>query len=286
MTLRTLVAALGLALLFPLSATAQIEPDPATGQRTITSTTSGDIVLGPLTGRGTATIQLTGTWVGTFPIEGSLSRTCTTDTSGYATIPGTSSLTSNGLTQITVAGIRCIRLPDSGWSSGTVVVHMQASNAGGVGTSAAGGDASAANQTTIIGHVDGLEAALATLDGRVDGLETLITALNSIQTPATRTDTYTGVANGTAIDGSARNFKYYGIKVTGTGASATSWTAEIQVSFDNSTWNTIETHATADLDATTRWTPLPAGALYVRSRVTAVVLGSATNIVVRLFAQP
>lgn len=52
-----------------------------------------------------------------------------------------------------------------------------------------GGDASAANQVTIIGHVDGIETALTTLLGYVDGLEgftdgveTLITSTNTLLT--------------------------------------------------------------------------------------------------------
>jgi hypothetical protein len=40
---------------------------------------------------------------------------------------------------------------------------------------AGGGDASAANQTTIIGHLDGVETTLTAIDGRVDGLEALAT---------------------------------------------------------------------------------------------------------------
>lgn len=42
-----------------------------------------------------------------------------------------------------------------------------------------GGDASAANQTTMIGHLDGVEATLTAIDGRVDGLETLVTSTNT-----------------------------------------------------------------------------------------------------------
>lgn len=41
------------------------------------------------------------------------------------------------------------------------------------------GASTSANQTTIIGHVDGIETVLATIDGRVDGLETLITSTNT-----------------------------------------------------------------------------------------------------------
>lgn len=42
-----------------------------------------------------------------------------------------------------------------------------------------GGDASAANQTTIIGHVDGIETLLTSIAGYVDGLEALIGTSNT-----------------------------------------------------------------------------------------------------------
>lgn len=41
------------------------------------------------------------------------------------------------------------------------------------------GAATSANQTTIIGHVDGIEALLTTIDGRVDGIEALIGTTNT-----------------------------------------------------------------------------------------------------------
>jgi hypothetical protein len=39
---------------------------------------------------------------------------------------------------------------------------------------AAGGDATAANQVTIIGHLDGVEGSLTTITGHVDGIEALL----------------------------------------------------------------------------------------------------------------
>ncbi len=57
------------------------------------------------------------------------------------------------------------------------------------GTVAVTGVATAANQTTIIGHVDGIEtligttnSTLTTIDGRVDGLETLVGTTNTTLT--------------------------------------------------------------------------------------------------------
>lgn len=70
------------------------------------------------------------------------------------------------------------------------------------------GVATAANQTTIIGHVDGIETligttntTLSTIDGRVDGLETLSTATNTkLDTVITHVDgleTLIGTTNST-----------------------------------------------------------------------------------------
>lgn len=112
---------------------------------------SDNVTLFPLQSRGSATIQLKGTWTGTLPIEGSLDLTCNTTTGTYATLPGTSSLTANGLTTVTVSGVRCLRLSGSGWASGTATVTMQASGAGGGG-----------NATVSVGSVSGNAAASAT----------------------------------------------------------------------------------------------------------------------------
>lgn len=164
MKIRTLCAALALVALLPGLAFAQVETDPTTNVRQITSTSATqDVILGPLTSRGTATIQLYGTWVGTYPIQGSLSRDCTTGGT-YFTIPGTSSLTSNGGTQVTVAGIRCIKIPASGWVSGTTNVIIQASGTGG------GGPASLDSS--------GLATEL-TLTSVRDSLNTLLTQLGT-----------------------------------------------------------------------------------------------------------
>lgn len=46
------------------------------------------------------------------------------------------------------------------------------------------GVATAANQATLNGYVDGIETQLTTIDGRVDGLEALLTAISSKLTGA------------------------------------------------------------------------------------------------------
>lgn len=53
--------------------------------------------------------------------------------------------------------------------------------------------ATAANQTTVIGHLDGVETLLTTIDGRVDGLEALLTTqagfLDGLETAIALTNT-------------------------------------------------------------------------------------------------
>lgn len=87
------------------------------------------------------------------------------------------------------------------YDNGKFLRYTPCNENGAIKTTGAGGgsgDASAANQTTMIGHVDGLEGLITstntkldTLDGRVDGLESLITALSakfpSAATPADNT---------------------------------------------------------------------------------------------------
>ena len=59
-----------------------------------------------------------------------------------------------------------------------------------------------------------------------DGLSVKITNPGDISggggsvSPETRNDTYTAVGNGTAINASTKNLKYFGMRVKGTGAAA------------------------------------------------------------------
>jgi hypothetical protein len=98
-----------------------------------------------------------------------------------------------------------------------------------------------------------------------------------------RADTYSAAATGKAIDTSAASRKWYGVQVKGTGAAATSWTVNLQVSLDGTNFVTIITHAsTTDSDGDILWLSTPAPALHFRSVVSAVVLGSATSLVVTI----
>jgi hypothetical protein len=71
--------------------------------------------------------------------------------------------------------------------------------------------------------------------------------------------------------------KWFGVQVRGVGAAATSWTVELQVSLDGTNFVTLTTHSdSTDANGDILWISTPAPALWFRSEVTAVTLGSAT----------
>ena len=90
------------------------------------------------------------------------------------------------------------------------------------------GAATSANQTTIIGHVDGIEALLTTISGNVDGVETLLgtidTSLNNIEaasgavTPAAPAASSVGVASAQILASAT----YKRIELTNTSTSTIS----------------------------------------------------------------
>jgi len=187
-------------MLVPGVVWAQNDADQVAPAATITSTTSGDVVLGPMTGRGSATVQFLGTWTGTYAIEGTLGANCH-QTAGaaaatWATVPNTTSITGNGLTKVDVSGIRCIRVNDSGWASGTTTVIISASSAGGGGAGGTLGDvevsivgfATEAKQDSLIGYVDALETAFGT-----DAI------FGTAGTPDADVLSVQGITNGTAL---------------------------------------------------------------------------------------
>lgn len=101
---------------------------------------------------------------------------------------------------------------------------------------------------------------------------------------ATRADTYTGTANGTAVDVSVKPCSKYALQVKGTGAAATVWTVRLEGSLDGTTYTEVMRHSSANpvgnnADGATVW--VDAGPfLYFRSRCSdTLTLGSATNIV-------
>jgi hypothetical protein len=105
---------------------------------------------------------------------------------------------------------------------------------------------------------------------------------------STRSDTFTSTGNGTAVDASTRPMRSFALQVTGTGATPTSWTVVLEGSLDGTTFTTLITHVNGtNGNGATAWgdavdTPV----LYFRSRVSALSLGSATNIIALVLGVP
>lgn len=238
----------------------------ASGSKTGTITANATSVTIDTEGMGSVTVELSGTWVGTvsFYVEGLNGTTNPIDVA-KADAEGTfvNSSTANGIWRASVSGYKRFSATTTAYTSGTIQVALLASEPDSASGSAGGGagsaDSSAANQTLQI----------------------------NLASPAARSDTYTTTATGTAVDGSLRNFKFFGIRVTGTGAAPTSWTVVLEVSVDGTTYNTLLTHTnTTDSNGAAQWSASPAPGLKFRSRCTALSLGSATNIVVDIIGAP
>jgi hypothetical protein len=99
-----------------------------------------------------------------------------------------------------------------------------------------------------------------------------------------RSDTYTTTTTGTAVDASTYPVKSFSIQVKGTGAVPTSFTVVLEGSLDGTNFDTITTFDSATLaDGKIKFTGAADYPVrYFRSRVSALALGSATNIVVTL----
>lgn len=100
---------------------------------------------------------------------------------------------------------------------------------------------------------------------------------------STRADTFTTTASGTTVNTSTSPLKSFTISVKGTGASATTWDIRLEGSLDNVNFTQILQHTNTTGDGV----PLFSGSnfypsLYFRSRVSGLVLGSATNVVVTI----
>lgn len=257
-------------------------------------------------GLGTVTFDITGTWVGTisFYVDGPGGTRNALDVS-KADTPGTmvNSTTSNGVWSGNCAGYSQATAVFTAYTSGTAYVSMMAAEAGGGGGGAGGAgtsDTTEATQLSVLAGIGATTDAAATQGstGSVSAkLRTVTSQLNTsaanqtlqinLASPAARSDTYTTTATGTAVDGSLRNFKFFGIRVTGTGAAPTSWTVVLEVSVDGTTYNTLLTHTnTTDSNGAAQWSASPAPGLKFRSRCTALSLGSATNIVADIIGAP
>lgn len=100
---------------------------------------------------------------------------------------------------------------------------------------------------------------------------------------ATRQDTFTATGNGQTVDVHTSPLTRYAIQVKGTGAAATSWDIVLEGSLDGVNFSTILEHVTSIGDGQVLWSgELDSPALYFRSRVIALSLGTATNVVVTI----
>ncbi len=170
----------------------------------------------------------------------------------------------------------------------------------GVGIWDAGGSSVSVNGSTIA--ITGLnstalatESTLSTLNGKVTACNTgavtvgaaLPSGTNNIgiatRFKATRSDTFTGTTSGTTIDVSASPTQSYAIAIKGTGASATTWDVRLEGSLDNTNFTQILQHTNTIGDGVALFSGSALSpALYIRSRVSGLVLGGATNIVVTI----
>jgi len=98
----------------------------------------------------------------------------------------------------------------------------------------------------------------------------------------TRSDTYTTTGTGTTINMTAAPCSQFTIEVKGTGAAATSWTAILEISLDGTNFTTVASHTKTTGDGISLNGSYTIAALYFRSRVSTLSLGSATNIVVTI----
>lgn len=100
---------------------------------------------------------------------------------------------------------------------------------------------------------------------------------------STRSDTYTVAGNGVTVNVSSKPLSKYGLQVKGTGASATSWDVRLEGSLDNVNFSQILADTTTSGDGAVVWSGgNMEPSLYIRSRVAALTLGPATNIVVTI----
>lgn len=105
------------------------------------------------------------------------------------------------------------------------------------------------------------------------------TAWLSRRPSSTRSDTFTATGAGTTVDASAAPLSKFAIQVKGTGAAPTSWTAVLECSLNNAQFTTVLTHSANDGSTVFSQANL-FPCLYFRTNVTALSLGSATNIIV------
>jgi hypothetical protein len=121
-------------------------------------------------------LTVTGTWTGTLaPRFKDAAGTTKTPASGVASATST---TSNADISVSNLGFAQICLVATAWTSGTA--NITAIAGGSATVSVTGGDASAANQTTMIGHVDGLETLITATNAALSQAGTPIMVISDV----------------------------------------------------------------------------------------------------------
>ena len=131
-----------------------------------------------------------------------------------------------------------------------------------------------------------LNAGSVTIPGAVDVSDRSARLLGQVSTAfSSRSDTFTTTGNGTIV-APANPLRVFSITVKGTGAGATSWDVRLEGSIDGVNFTTILQHITASVDGATIYSGgLVSPSLFFRSRVAALSLSPATNIVVTILGQ-
>jgi len=141
--------------------------------------------------------------------------------------------------------------------------------------------AATADGLTISGNIQTtvpqpLEVQSATLEG-----------MTTTAAFSKRSDTFTDVGAGVAIECPNTPAKSYALQVAGTGAEAANWDARLEGSLNGFSFSTILRHTKSTGDSEILWSNSALSpALYFRSRVDTLVLGSASNVVVTILGVP
>lgn len=162
--------------------------------------------------------------------------------------------------------------------AGSVVIGQVTANAGtNLNTSLLALEAG--NLALIKAKTDNLDAALSTL-----ATQATLAAMGGLSDLfKTRQDTFTGTGNGTTVTVTTAPLSSFGIQVKGTGASATTWDIRLEGSLDGVNFSQILAHTNTTGDGAVLWAGgVFSPALYFRSRVSGLVLGGASNVVVTI----
>lgn len=101
-----------------------------------------------------------------------------------------------------------------------------------------------------------------------------------------RSDAYTGTANGTTVTTNLVPVNRFAMQVVGVGGTPTAWVATLEGSLDGTNFTTIGVHSnTTDLINKMRWFSTPTAVKYFRSRMSGLTLSGATNATVYIVGE-